>query len=112
MLAARVLASRRLGGRKKAALVLYLEGLPVRQCARFVGLGDHMSLWRAAGRYGLHAPHRERSNYKRVLSMVARAEAMTSSARNGRAGAGQSLRGAILATEALEAIQTLDRRLL
>ncbi len=59
-----VLESKRMGPKKRAGLILYAEGVPARECAKVVGLKDHMGLWRAAKRYGLLEIHRDRQAYR------------------------------------------------
>jgi hypothetical protein len=58
--AVRIASSKRLGSRKRLGLLLFLEGVPVRRCAKLVVLGDHAALFRAADRYGLREIHRRR----------------------------------------------------
>ena len=58
--AVRIAGSNRLGPRKRLGLLLFLEGVPVRQCAKLVGLADHAALFRVADRYGLREIHRRR----------------------------------------------------
>jgi hypothetical protein len=80
---ARVLTSSRMSLRKKLGLVLYAEGLPIRQCARMVGLRDHMGLWRAARRHGLLEIHNERQSYRQSVVKLARAQRLLASRRPG-----------------------------
>ena len=39
--AVRIASSKWLGPRKRLGLLLFLEGVPVRRCAKLVGLRDH-----------------------------------------------------------------------
>jgi len=101
LLAARVLAASRLGPRMRSGLLLYLEGLSARESAHAVGLGDHMSLWRAAGRYGLRDVHNDRHRVRVAIKKTAQALAMLNRPRGGIMG---SMRGAALATDAAIAL--------
>ena len=101
-LAARILAAPRLGPRMRAALLLYLEGLSAREAARAVGFRNHMSLWRRAGSYGLHAIHNERRAHRKAIQKLAKAQTLLQRPRGGPVGA---LRAFELATEAHEVIQ-------
>jgi transposase len=82
-LAARILAARRLGPRMRVALLLYLEGLSTREAARAVGFKSHMALWRAAGRYGLHAVHKQRQAYRKAATKLAQAQELLQRRRKG-----------------------------
>ena len=101
ILTARVLAAPRLGPRMRSGLLLYLEGLSARESARAVGLGDHMSLWRAAGRYGLRGVHNQRHGVRVAIKKVATAQTMLRRPRGGLMG---SMRAAVLATDAAIAL--------
>lgn len=102
ILTAQVLAAPRLGMRMKFGLILYAEGLSARESARAVGLGDHMSLWRAAGRYGLRAVHNQRHKVRVAIKKTAQAQAMLYRSRGGLIG---SMRAAVLATDAAVALE-------
>ena len=105
ILAARVLGAPRLGPRMCSGLLLYLEGLSARESAHAVGLGDHMSLWRAAGRYGLRAVHNDRHRVRGAIKKVATAQTMLRRPRGGLMG---SMRGAALATDAAIALDRVS----
>jgi hypothetical protein len=86
-LAAQILAATRLGPRMRTALLLYLEGLSAREAARAVGYRSHMSLWRAAGRWGLHGIHAERREFREAIRKLAEAQRLMQRPRGGPAGA-------------------------
>ena len=70
----RLLSSKRMGAKKRVALLLYLEGIPVRQAARMAGLRDHMSTWRDAKRFGLQEIHKDRRDYREIARMTVNAQ--------------------------------------
>jgi hypothetical protein len=98
VLAARVLAAPRLGPRMRAGLLLYLEGLSAREAARAVGFKSHMALWRAAGRYRLHAVHNERREFRAVAGKLAKAQDLLQRP-------GGAIHAFALATDALETVK-------
>jgi hypothetical protein len=100
-LAYAILSSRRLGQRTRTGLLLFLEGLSVREAARAVGLRSHMSLWRAAGRYGLREVNADRRRVREALHRLRRAEQLLLRPRGGPMGAISAIS---LCAEALERI--------
>jgi len=85
----------------RSGLLLYLEGLSARESARAVGLRDHMSLWRAAGRYDYAVSTNDRHRVRVAIKKTAQAQAMLYRSRGGLIG---SMRAAVLATDAAIAL--------
>jgi hypothetical protein len=105
--AVRILASRRLGPRKRAALVLILEGVGYRAAARAVGLADHMALHRAAHRLGLRQLHCERARFRGAMQKIAEAQTLLVHGRKERSTVHDALRALSLATDAAIALRSL-----
>jgi hypothetical protein len=96
----RLMRSRRLGPRKRAALLLVLEGLGYRAAARAVGLADHMALHRTARRMGLRRIHNDRARFREAMHKLAKAQAILIPQGAKRCTTRGTLRALSLATDA------------
>jgi hypothetical protein len=103
--ALRILTAPRLGPRKRAALVLVLEGVGYRAAARAVGLADHMALHRAASRMGLQLVHNRRAQYREAMRKIAVARDLLR-CRERRSTVRESIRACSLATDAFVALHS------
>jgi hypothetical protein len=90
----------------RLALADYLDGTPVRECARRVGLRDHMKIHRKAREWGFQELHERARREQRALRKTREAEAILFAPSSRRRG----FRSLIKATRlSLESIELLSR---
>ena len=75
----------------------------MRQCARIVGLRDHMALWRTAHRYGLGEMHADRRAYREAARKTVKALQLASSRRR------TPMSTLKAAAESLDALELIER---
>ena len=70
----RVFESKRMGIKMQVALAFYIEGVPLRECAKLAGLNHHTNVWRAAKRFDLQEIHKDRRLYREIARKTVNAQ--------------------------------------